>query len=132
MRANSLRHSDEVYNELAQGVGLIWLGPLPQNVQSKTSWQCEHGHVFLKSYASLSHAAHSCPVCFRAAKVKSARDYDDLAQSRNFTFVGPVPGTVNDKAVWECRYGHRWEARYSAIQRGSGCPTCYHESRKKY
>ncbi len=26
--------------------------------------------------------------------------------------------------LWECRYGHQWEAVYHSIKRGSWCPTC--------
>ena len=53
--------------------------------------------------------------------------YHALAERRGFFWLGPVVKSALEQTVWECPNGHRWSARYNAIQQGTGCARCGHE-----
>ena len=38
--------------------------------------------------------------------------------------MGPEVPNTHTKTSWECEQGHRWQAPYNAIRRGTGCPVC--------
>lgn len=56
---------------------------------------------------------------------KSHQDYESLAKSFNFKFIGPTPKNTRTKTTWMCRNMHTWEANYSNIRAGRGCPQCF-------
>lgn len=53
--------------------------------------------------------------------------YHALAKRRWFSWVGEHPKNTKIPTEWQCSKGHRWLARYSTIQHGSGCPQCDRE-----
>ncbi len=55
---------------------------------------------------------------------KTPTDYHLLAQKRGFRWLGPMVPSTQTKTEWECVRGHRWQARYSHIGQGRGCPIC--------
>ena len=61
---------------------------------------------------------------------KTAQDYEELAQSREFNWVGPEVPNVSTKTWWKCSEGHKWSAKYNVISNGSGCPYCSGKARK--
>jgi hypothetical protein len=110
------------YHALAKERGFRWLGPEVQNAVTKTTWECEQGHCWETSYNAIQQR-HGCPVCAGNAP-KTSADYHALAKERGFRWVGPEVPDTRTKTGWECEQGHQWEARYSNIQRGDGCPVC--------
>lgn len=64
-------------------------------------------------------------------KRKTKKDYHKLAKSRGFRWVGVVlPKGVFGLTWWECDKNHRWQTKYSNIQRGCGCPICSNHVKK--
>ncbi len=63
-------------------------------------------------------------------KAKKEVDYYNLAAERGFEWLGPAVNTTRIKTWWQCERGHRWAARYSNIQQGSGCPACAGKARR--
>jgi hypothetical protein len=55
---------------------------------------------------------------------KTPDDYRALAEKRGFCWLGPKVARTKEKTGWQCEKGHRWEANYNNISRGSGCPFC--------
>jgi hypothetical protein len=55
---------------------------------------------------------------------KTPQDYHILAEKRGFEWLGPEVANVLTKTWWHCSEGHEWEAHYSHIKEGSGCPYC--------
>jgi hypothetical protein len=55
---------------------------------------------------------------------KTPADYHALAEKRGFRWLGPEVPNIQTKTRWEYEEGHQWEAIYSSIQRGTGCPFC--------
>lgn len=61
---------------------------------------------------------------------KNRQDYVDVAKTQGFYFIGPMPANTRTKTTWQCQNKHRWAAKFSNIQAGSGCPHCANEKRR--
>jgi len=120
--SGSRRLTEEHYHELADSRGFRWLGPCVRNNRTKTTWECSSGHQWQAPYNSIRRGL-GCPHCAQRAK-KTDDDYSALAKQRGFKWIGGNPGSVLEKTLWECSEGHQWEARYSDIDTGYGCPFC--------
>lgn len=118
------------YYELAENRGFKWVGKiLPINISTKTWWQCNKKHKWEAPYNNIKYGS-GCPVCNKHV-LKIKEDYYNLAKSRGFKWVSnKLPKNINVKTLWRCGKGHQWEAQYSSIQRGSGCPVCYGNNKK--
>jgi hypothetical protein len=112
------------YRALARSRRFTWTGEaLPANVKTKTRWQCKQGHSWGACYSDIRKCS-GCPKC-SGKKPKEAADYHALARARGFTWTGnALPANVMTKTGWQCKDGHSWNASYSNIQKGTGCPDC--------
>jgi L-alanine-DL-glutamate epimerase-like enolase superfamily enzyme len=110
------------YHALAEERGFLWLGPEVADTKTKTSWECEKSHRWEAPFNSIQQG-RSCPFCAGLAP-KTTADYRALAKERGFCWLGPEVSNTHTKTSWECEKSHRWEAPYSSIQQGSGCPFC--------
>lgn len=63
-------------------------------------------------------------------QVKTPDDYNALAQSRGYSWIGPFPKNTKCQTWWECQEGHRWSAKYNSIHNGNACPYCASNGRK--
>jgi very-short-patch-repair endonuclease len=121
-RAEERRTKPDAYHALAEYRGFRWLGPEVPNNSTRTEWECEHCHRWKTTYSSIQQGK-GCPFCAGKAP-KSPTDYHTLAAGRGFRWLGPEVLNVGVGTIWECEHGHRWEAAYSTIQQGRGCPFC--------
>ena len=116
------------YRRIGREHGLTWLGPLPPLTSVPTRWRCQAGHVWTTRLDTVRRG-HRCPHCSGHAP-KTAADYRALARARRYRWRGQtLPPNTATKTLWECSLGHRWSQRYSALQQGSGCPTCARRGR---
>lgn len=117
------RKLPEDYHELAESKGIKWLGPRVSNIKTKTWWECKEGHKWEAVYSNIYYQGSGCPACVGNLP-KIPKDYCALASARKFKWVGPVVHATNVKTWWECERQHQWEATYSNIRSGWGCPHC--------
>ena len=110
----------EYYHELAFQHGLKWLGPRPQISSDKTEWECPKGHRWYAVPHTIN-KGHSCPYCAGVAP-HTPEDYQALAQSKNFIFLGPMPKGIHAKTKWRCPKGHIIEKSYVTMR--NGCDYC--------
>jgi very-short-patch-repair endonuclease len=124
------RKTIEDYHALANERGFRWLGDeFPRNTQTKTLWQCSHGHKWLTSFAAIQ-GGNGCPFCAGNAP-KTMEDYYVLALRRGFFWIGAeLPPNVQAHTRWRCAQGHEWSAAFAFIQQGDGCPFCAGNARK--
>lgn len=119
----SKRKTAEDYRKLAESKGFVWVGgKFPKDVRTKTKWQCSKGHQWITIYGSIQ-AGSGCPHCSHKAR-KIPNDYYMLALGRGFKWLGPKVSNNQTLTFWECEKGHRWQAIYSNIAGGRGCPHC--------
>lgn len=121
--SNQARKKQEDYQRLGRQFGFVWLGPVVRNTQTKTKWRCPENHCWKATYSSIR-LGYGCPYCAQTAP-KTADDYYALAEARGFEWLGSsAPATTKIKTKWRCTKNHTWEAAYSWILSGSGCPRC--------
>jgi hypothetical protein len=121
--SGKVRKNPADYHKLAKKRGFRWLGPEVPNTRTKTTWQCAKNHDWESRFYNIAQG-QGCPYC--AGKVrKESEDYKALAKERGFKWIGPEVKSNNKKTTWQCSQGHQWDAPYSSIQQGTGCPHCY-------
>lgn len=63
-------------------------------------------------------------------KPLTIEDYQTIGISRGFTWLGNnLPKNTKEKTLFRCTAGHVWEAVFSDIKQGHGCPYCYEDRR---
>lgn len=98
------------------------------SAQTKMTWQCKLGHQWAATPNHIKNGTW-CPRCsgqvplsidvLRAfAKRKSGRCISTSCRNSN-------------KQEWQCQHGHRWKALWGNIKKGTWCPTCHNERRRK-
>ena len=115
------------YQELASNMGFEWVGTELGYANQNTQWRCSKGHTWQAPYSRIAQK-HGCPVCrySQQGRTQSLSDeqYHELAEERGFAWIGPAVGKTAIRTSWQCISGHVWEARYSNVRKGSGCPYC--------
>jgi hypothetical protein len=126
------RNTPTDYHTLAKERNFRWLGPTVSNNSTPTGWECPEKHTWQASYGKIQQR-RGCPQCAKVSSGEkqrlSADDYDNLAKSRNFTWLGPFVDSNSTPTMWECPDEHRWQATYGGIQQGRGCPECGNRAR---
>lgn len=126
--ANNLLKMPTDYHKLAQMHGFTWLGPEVKGVNIKTRWRCKEGHEWEAVYANIQQG-YGCHICGGSSR-KQPSDYEALAKSKGFEWLGPIVSNNKAKTNWRCSNGHIWQAPYSSIQQGNQCYYCQKNTRK--
>jgi len=115
------------YVDVATAVGLRWLGPEVERSNDKTGWECSKGHKWKADYNHIK-SGRNCPTCGRStagdATRHSEKEYEALAASKKFVWLGPTARNILADTEWECPKGHRWIASYRSVKKLVGCPGC--------
>ena len=115
----------EDYYRLANTRGFKCLNASVQNTKTKTTWECSHEHQWQASYNAIK-MGNGCPICYNTNKrIKKPLDYQLLAEKQGFIWIGTEVRNVLTKTTWKCPHEHQWQASYSNILQGSGCPACF-------
>ena len=114
-------------HNLAKIKGFKFLSTEFYGVDEKYLWKCGQGHEWFTSYSSINkgNGCHHCSGKFR----KTIEDAHDLAESRGYKFLSTDFKNVLTKYSWQCGQGHEWNALYSNINQGGGCPFCMDKTR---
>ena len=122
-RKDNERHKESDYHKLAHKREFTWLGPLPQNVMTRTKWKCGTGHIWNATFVTIL-AGHGCRQCHWDRIRHSESDYKAIAQSKNLEWLGPLPPNTKIHTRWKCTNGHIWKTAFKSIWADSGCPKC--------
>lgn len=109
-----------------------------KNNHTDLFWECKYGHQFTSMYNNVQQG-HWCSDCsdikmklLAKSKRNTIEDCRKLAIEKGGKCLSIEYKNNNTKMLWECRYGHRWWAKYNKIQQGSWCHNseCEKEKRK--
>lgn len=117
------------YIKLAESRGYKWLGEKVKSVENSSKWLCPNGHIWKGTYTSMQ-SGSGCLYC-SSRRPKTEQDYHNIATSRGFVWLGPLPQNISKKTTWKCAKGHVWKAAFSGLRQGKGCHICAMECRKK-
>ena len=102
----------------------------------KVWWKCSKGHSWQSTVIGRM-KSKGCPVCnhkqirhqsFAEEHPELIAEWDTAQNSRS---PDQYSAHSNQKVWWRCKQGHTWQATPDARSRGSGCPFCARERRKK-
>lgn len=109
------------------------------NSHNKVWWRCSEGHEWYAAIYSRN-AGVGCPYCSGKLVNKGKNDLQTLnpalanewnhEKNDGLTPMDVMPNS-GKKVWWICNEGHEWQAIIQNRNRGSGCPQCAKEKRKK-
>ncbi len=82
-------------------------------------WMCNKGHKWEAAPNSIKQGSW-CPYCAGKAK-KTIKDMHELAAAKNGKCLSDKYINTSTKLLWQCAYGHTWEA---IPQKNYWCPYC--------
>ena len=91
---------------------------------TKLEWECNAGHTWFASPASVKNREHWCPICAGNTPL-TIEEMHKLAESKNGKCLSKKYMSIHTKLLWECGKGHRWKATPAHIKhRDNWCPVC--------
>eukprot|EP00930_Biecheleria_cincta_P047962 TRINITY_DN3335_c0_g2_i3.p1 TRINITY_DN3335_c0_g2~~TRINITY_DN3335_c0_g2_i3.p1 ORF type:complete len:539 (+),score=26.60 TRINITY_DN3335_c0_g2_i3:169-1785(+) len=110
--------------EHARNLGGRCLASAYSNSKMKIRWECKHGHVWEATANGILNKSSWCPSCAwnSPAGLKPLQQHAETLGGR---CLAMEYRNRREKVLWECNYGHRWEASSdSVINQKSWCPSC--------
>ena len=103
------------------------------NVDTALSWNCEAGHQWAATPASIKSGSW-CPVCVHNQRLE-LKVLQRLAQERGGKCLSVRYINNRHPLLWECKRRHRWKAMPANVKggkrkRGTWCLECYNLRRK--
>jgi hypothetical protein len=117
----------EDMNALASKRGGKLITSCIPNSATKIEWECAAGHRWFATPTDVKRGRW-CPKCKYdqvSARFKgSLQNMQDIAKDRGGLCLSNLYRDSQQKLLWQCRDGHKWEAIPQAITRGQWCPQC--------
>ncbi|MBN1363564.1 MAG: hypothetical protein JW976_02035 [Syntrophaceae bacterium] len=117
----------EEMSQLAEKRGGKCLSKTYVNSHTKLKWQCAKGH----EWEAIPHhvkRGHWCSKCAASEIGKSQRltieEMRYLAAKRGGKCLSKTYVNSGTKLKWQCKEGHKWEARPYSIKQGHWCSKC--------
>jgi hypothetical protein len=126
----------EELNSIAEQRGGQCLSMIYLGVDKKHKFQCAEGHIWECLPANIKSKRKSwCPICKPSRIGDSNRKYSlndmqRIANQKNGIFLSSTFKSVNDKYLWQCEFGHQWNAAPMDILKGRWCKKCSISNRK--
>ena len=109
------------------------------NSNKKVWWKCGEGHEWQATIVDRN-SGKGCPYCSGRYAVKGKNDLQTVnpalakewnhEKNNELTPMDVLPNS-SKKVWWKCGNGHEWQAVVSNRNKGSCCPICAKEKRKK-
>ena len=106
------------------------------NSKKRVWWKCPNGHNWQRTVSGHIRSK-GCPICHhkQIRHQSFSKEHPELVgewdTSKNAEAPDQFAAHSNQKVWWRCKDGHSWQATPDARSRGSGCPICAKERRKK-
>lgn len=95
--------------------------PVAMNKHSK--WRCAQGHEWHTQPKTVQ-SGHWCPRCAPNAR-RTIADMRRAARSHGGRCLSMRYTNGRHPLSWQCKNGHRWQARGEKIRAGQWCPSCW-------
>ena len=96
-----------------------------QNAKMKVQWECEHGHRWHATPASILNQKSWCPQCAVETRRISLERLRDHARQRDGKLLSTKYTNSKHKYRWQCKLGHTWEAAAcNVLNNDTWCPEC--------
>ena len=97
-------------------------------------FECQEGHQWKTTPASIKHAHSWCPVCALENRYKTRRTnigvFHKIAAGHGGKLLSEKYINNYTPLLWQCSKGHQWYTPPKSIKQGSWCPECKKEKGK--
>lgn len=125
--ASKRKLSIEKMHSIAKKRGGKCLSLHYKDAHSKLKWECKNGHQWWAVPNNIKSGSW-CKICGRMVasnKLKlSIEEMRKIAEERGGKCLSKRYVNSNSNLFWECKFGHRWNARGNHIKRGGWCREC--------
>lgn len=108
--------------DMAKGRGGKCLSDRYVQSDVKLLWRCAEGHEWLSTPRTLKRGSW-CPVCAHNQTL-TIEELQARASKRGGRCLATIYTNIRTPVLWECGRGHKWEAKPSAVRKGTWCPVC--------
>ena len=91
----------------------------------KLKWACQKEH-FWEAPPSDIKSGKWCPACFGRDKAENYRIILEKVKEKGGQCLSDGYMNAQTKLLLECANGHRWEANFTSIKKGTWCQNCKH------
>jgi hypothetical protein len=120
----SHKDSIETFQKIATKNGGECLSEKYVNCRTKLSFKCKKGHVWNAKPHDVKYSKSWCPVCSNSIKL-TIEEMREIANKRGGKCLSNEYINSHTKLLWECKYGHQWDAKPSCIKNDNKwCPIC--------
>jgi hypothetical protein len=109
---------------LAQARGGKCLSIRYTRFQEKLRWECDQGHQWDATPASVKTSGSWCPVCSVEKQRLTIADMHAAARERGGECLSASYVDNLTRLRWRCAQGHEWDAKPMHIRLGQWCPRC--------
>jgi hypothetical protein len=116
------------YHQLAIRRNWTFIGPVPTDTETRSTWRCSAGHTITLGYQHIKQGAQ-CPICSKHER-QTADHYHALATSLNLTWIEEeLPRNTRIPTFWRCTHGHTFERTFDTMRTyhpkpERSCPIC--------
>lgn len=114
-------------HKLAKLRGGKCLSNIYYNMKTKLLWQCAHRHKWEATPDNVKQGTW-CPICKN--KKMSIADMRLIAIQHGGKCLSSTYSNMKSKLLWQCKYGHQWEAFPYNIKKAHWCPICARKNRR--
>ena len=126
-----VKNNLKIFQDIAKRNGGKCLSKVYLNSRTKLKFECSEGHVW-ETRPGVVKAGGWCNICSNKRKIKGDISLmQEVAKSRGGKCLSKKYVRSHEKLIWECAYGHKWEAPYSRIKAGSWCRVCQYKNMRK-
>jgi hypothetical protein len=108
---------------IAHSMGGKLISKIFLGLHHKYIWECERGHRWTASAASIKHQGTWCPEC-KGKPTYTIEDMHKIAKTFGGRCASIQYKGAHQKLTWECSQGHLWEAIPTNVISGHWCPKC--------
>lgn len=125
------RSSIEAMQALAAKRGGQCLSMVYVNRRKPLEWACAKGHRWMSPADRIMFGAW-CGVCANDAKRNTISDMQERAAKHGGVCLSTTYVNSVVMLEWQCAQGHRWWAVPGPIAKGTWCPQCAREHRRRH
>ncbi len=128
--SGNVKGTIEEMQSLAQVKGGKCLSKVYINNSTHLLWRCEKGHKWEAIPNDIKQGSW-CPVCAKDWSRGTIEQMQEIAYSKGGRCLSQKYVDRETHLQWQCENGHKWDSSPTTIIKGSWCPECYVDSRRK-
>jgi len=121
-----IRWTLEMMQAIAVERGGRCLSPTYVHTTTHLDWECAQGHRWQAMPLHIKRGTW-CPICSVLSRRGSLENIQAIAESRGGRCLSDRYAGSNVLHLYECQWGHRWQARPAQIKLGSWCRRCRYD-----